>query len=193
MALLEAAALEVGAAIAKSILKFWVKDSTLGEDVSSGLIDLLKTKTSDLFAQRKGERQFADVGDKIGQSLLPLFEIEGARLDDNERTAVALAVAETFNRAKLSSELLAERNLQPAQLVQYMLSVHSITSYYFGEAAAELYKRIIKESCTYIVDIASRLPSFTEHTFAEVLKREDQIIAKTDEILEELRRMREQL
>jgi len=193
MALLEAAALEVGAAIAKSILKFWVKDSTLGEDVSSGLIDLLKTKTSDLFAQRKGERQFADVGDKIGQSLLPLFEIEGARLDDNERTAVALAVAETFNRAKISSELLAERNLQPAQLAQYMLSVHSITNYRFGEPATELYRRIIQESCTYVVDIASQLPSFTEHTFAEVLKREDQIIAKATEILEELQRLRKQL
>ena len=53
-----------------------------------------------------------DIGDEglaeIGQSLLPLFEIEGARLDDNDRTAVALAVAETFNKAKISSELLAE-------------------------------------------------------------------------------------
>src|SRR5712692_9498885 len=95
--------------IAKSILKFWVKDSTLGEDISSSLIDLLKAKTSDIFAPRKGERQFADIGDKIGQSLLPLFEIEGIRLDDSERRAVALAVAETFNKAKISSELLAER------------------------------------------------------------------------------------
>jgi Leucine-rich repeat (LRR) protein len=193
MPLLEAVTIEVGAAIAKSILKLWVKDSTLGEDVSSSLIDLLKTKTSDLFAQRKGERQFAEIGDKIGEALLPLFEAEGAHLDEGERNAVAQAVAETLNKSKLSSELLAERNLQPAQLVQHMLSVHPITTYYFGEAAAELYKRIIKESCTYIVDIASRLPSFTEHTFAEVLRREDQIIAKTDEILEELRMMREQL
>src|SRR6266568_6021633 len=195
MALLEAAALEVGAAIAKSILKFWVKDSTLGEDVSSGLIDLLKTKTSDLFAQRKGERQFADVGDKIGQSLLPLFEIEGARLDDGERMAVALAVAETFNKAKISSELLAERNLQPARLAEYMLSpsVYSITNYRFSESATELYRRIIQESCTYVVDIASQLPSFTEHTFAEILKREDQIIARATEILEELQRLRKQL
>src|SRR5881227_1517354 len=133
MPLLEAVTIEVGAAIAKSILKLWLKDSTLGEDVSSSLIDLLKTKTSDLFAQRKGERQFADVGDKIGQSLLPLFEIEGARLDDSERTAVALAVAETFNKAKISSELLAECNLQPTRLAQHMLFVHSITNYHFGE------------------------------------------------------------
>src|SRR2546426_3187816 len=144
MPLLEAAALEVGAAIAKSILKFWVKDLAFGEDVSSGLIDLLKTKTSDLFAQRKGERQFETIGDKVGESLLPIFQTEGARLDEGERTAVALAVAETFNTAKISSELLAERNLQPAQLAHYLLSVRSMTPYHFSEAATELYQRIIK-------------------------------------------------
>ena len=50
-----------------------------------------------------------------------------------------------------------------------------------------------EESCAYIVDIASQLPAFNEHTFAEVLKREDQLLARTDEILQEVRRVREQL
>jgi hypothetical protein len=40
MPLVEAAAIEIGAAIAKSILKLWVKDSSLGEDIASSLIDL---------------------------------------------------------------------------------------------------------------------------------------------------------
>ena len=97
MPLLEAAAYEIGAAIAKSTVKFWLKDSTLGQDISSSLIDLLKARTSDRRAQRKGERQFAEIGDKVGESLLPIFEIEGARLDQGERTAVAHAVAETFS------------------------------------------------------------------------------------------------
>jgi len=181
MPLLETAALEVGAAIAKSILKFWLKDSTLGQNISSSLLDLLKAKTSDIFAQRNGERQFAAIGDRIGESLLPLFESEGARLDEGERTAVALAVAETINKSKLSSELLAARSLQPTELAQYMFSVQTISTYYFNEAATQFYQRIIEVSCIYIIDIASLLPSFPEHTFAEVLKREDQIIAKTKE------------
>lgn len=52
---------------------------------------------------------------------------------------------------------------------------------------------IIKESCVYCVDIASQLPAFTERTFAEVLKREDQIVARTEEILHELQQFRQQL
>src|SRR5437899_2150300 len=126
MPLLEAVALEVGAAIAKSILKLWTRDSNLGQDVSSSLLDLLKTKTSDMFAQRKGERQFAEIGDEIGQSLLPLFNVEGVHLDEGDRTAVALAVAETFNKSKLSSELLAKRNLQPTKLAEHVFALHDI-------------------------------------------------------------------
>src|SRR5437588_12900478 len=122
MLLAEAVTFEVGAAIAKSILKLWLKDSDLGNDISSSLIDLFKAKTSDKLAQRRGERQFETIGEKVGESLLPLFVIEGAGLDENGRTAVAIAVAEAFNTSKLSSELLAERNLQPTQLAHYVLA-----------------------------------------------------------------------
>src|SRR5437879_3646243 len=104
MPLAEIITIEIGSSIAKSILKLWLKDSTLGEDISSSLIDLLKSRTSDALAQRRGQRQFDTIGEKVGESLLPLFEIEGAHLDEGSRTAVAFAVAEAFNKLKLSSE-----------------------------------------------------------------------------------------
>ncbi len=44
MSLLTAAAIEVGKAVAKSIFKFWMKDSELGQDISSNLIDLFPNK-----------------------------------------------------------------------------------------------------------------------------------------------------
>jgi len=193
MPLVEAVTIEVGAAIAKSILKLWVKDSSLGDDISSSLIDLFKSKTSDALAQRRGQRQFETIGEKVGESLLPLFEIEGARLDEGSRTAVALAVAEAFNRSKLSSDLLAERNLEPTKLAKHVLSAYPTATQLFSGAETAFYQRIIEESCAYIVDIASQLPAFTEHTFAEVLKREDQLILRTNEVLQELHRIREQL
>src|SRR5437660_7249848 len=115
MPLVEVVTIELGAAVAKSIFKFWLKDTVFGEDISSSLVDLLKAKTSDIFAQRKGERQFADIGDKIGESLLPLFEIEGASLNEGDREMVAQEVAETFKRSRLSSELLSKYNLEPTQ------------------------------------------------------------------------------
>src|SRR6266571_5038119 len=100
MPLAEIITIEVGAAIAKAILKLWLKDSALGMDLSSSLVDLLKSQTSDVLAQRRGQRQFDAISEKVGESLLPLFQTEGIYLDEGSRTAVALAVAETFNKSK---------------------------------------------------------------------------------------------
>ncbi len=65
--------------------------------------------------------------------------------------------------------------------------------YFFSEAEGHLYERIIKESCQYIVDIASQLPHFTERTLAEILQREGQLITIAEKILEEVARMRAEL
>jgi NACHT domain len=193
MAFLTAAAIEIGKAVAKSIFKFWLKDSALGQDISSSLIDLVESRTSDALAQRKGARQFEDIGDKITEDLLPFLKSEGIHLDEGERKAVALAVAETLNTSRLSQDILLEHNLQPPQLAQYLLASSPKATRDFSEAGSFLYQRLIQECCTYIVDITSRLPSFTEHTFAEMLKRDDLIIAKVNQALDELHKIREHL
>jgi hypothetical protein len=193
MPIFEVLTIEVGAAIAKSILKLWLKDSEPAADISSSIIDVLKSRTSDMLAQRRGQRQFEKIGEMVGESLLPLFESEGARIDEGSQIAVAYEVATAFNISKLNSALLAEQNLEPTKLAKHVLAGHSIAGQPFSETEKAFYRRIIEESCSYVVDIASQLPVFTERTFAEVLKREDQIIATTGQILQEVRRIQEQL
>ncbi len=193
MPLAEAVTIEVGAAIAKSIFKLWLKDSQLGGDISSSLIDLLKTKTSDALAQRRGQRQFDIIGEKVGESLLPVFEIEGAHLNENDRIAIAREVATAFTTSKLSSALLAERNLEPKRLAKDILATHPTATRLLSADEEAFYQRIIEESCAYIVDIASQLPHFTEYTFAEVLKREDQLLARVDQVLRELSQIRQRI
>jgi hypothetical protein len=185
--------IRVGSAIAKSILKLWLNGSTLAEDASSSLIDVLASQTSDALAQRRGQRQFEAIGEKVGENLLPIFESEGAHLDEGSRIAIAIAVAETLSKAKLSSRFLVERNLEPAKLAELLIAGSSDATCNFSATETALYQRIIKESCQYIVDIASQLPAFTEHTFAEILKREDLLLTRADQILQEVRRMRESI
>src|SRR6266568_9366027 len=102
-ALLTAAAIEIGKAVTKSIFKFWMKDSVLGDDISSSLIDLLASRTSDTLVHRKGVRQFDDIGDKISADMFPLLKSENISLDEGDRRAVASAVAETINKSRLSA------------------------------------------------------------------------------------------
>ena len=190
MALIETLTIELGSSIAKSILKLWLKDSDIASDASSSLIDVLKSWTTDRTAQRRGQRQFEEIGEQVGENLLPIFEKDGANLDEGSRTAVALAVAETLNT--VSSAILAQHNLAPAELAKYLLD-HPIGTQYFNDTEKSLYQRIISESCEYIINIASRLPAFTERTFGEILKRQDHLLTIAIQTLEEVRRMREQL
>jgi hypothetical protein len=50
MALLETLTLQVGPAIAKAILKFWLKDSRVASDITASLMDFIKSKTTDVIA-----------------------------------------------------------------------------------------------------------------------------------------------
>src|SRR5207245_571142 len=118
MPLAEIVIIEVGSAIAKSLLQLWMKDIPIASDASSSILELLKSYTNDKITQWKGQHQFEAIGVKIGESLLPLFEIEGARLDESSHIAVALAVADTFKKARISSKLLVERNLEPTSTLR---------------------------------------------------------------------------
>lgn len=190
MPLIETLSIEVGSSIAKSILKLWLKDSNILSDAATSILDVLKARTTDRLAQQRGERLFREIGEKVGENLLIVFEAEGAKLDEGSRTSVALAVMETLD--KVSSAVLVQYQLEPSKLAKYLLK-HPVATQGFNEAEQSLFKRIIEETCEYIVDIASQLPVFTEHAFAEVFKRQDQILELVEKTLLEVQRIREHL
>ena len=101
MALAEILILGVGSAIGKPIIKLWLKDSAIGSAVGAELVDILKKKTSDAIAQKRAQRQFEEIGERAAESLRPLFDDAGIRLDDNQCTTVATKVAETLNQPVL--------------------------------------------------------------------------------------------
>lgn len=176
MPLADIVTIEVGSAVVKAILQIWLKDPYAMADFSVNLLDIFKSKTSDRIAQHKAQRQFEAIGERIGESLVPLFESEGTRLDESERIEVAEVIAETFKKARISTTLLVKENLEPTKLAHHVQAAHPIATNHLNEAQTTLYHRIIRESCEYIVDIASQLPAFTEQSFGEILKREDRLL-----------------
>jgi hypothetical protein len=93
MPLVETLLLTLGPAVAKAILKSWLP-SDVADAAGASLIDLLKSRTEDLLAQRQGRRQFEEIGDNVAKSLQPLFE--ASSLDKASRKAVARAVSDTL-------------------------------------------------------------------------------------------------
>jgi hypothetical protein len=191
MPLMEALTLNFAPAIAKSLLKFWLKD-TWAEEIPGDIVYLIKDKTADVQAQQKGKRQFEAIGEKIAESLLPLFEAEHVTFSEARKEELVALLTTTLNNARLTVEILAARNLEPIALAKYLLRFQPEAVRDLSEPERDFFNRAVSETSRSIVDIASRLPTFNERTFAEVLKRETQLIAITEEILEEVRRIREQ-
>jgi hypothetical protein len=191
MPLIETLAIRVGASIAQSLLKVWLKDSNVAVDASATIIDVVQSHITDRATQPRAQRLLEEIGTDVGQRLLTVFQREGANLDEATCNAIAYAVGKTLN--VISSQLLAELNYDSSRLTSYLLA-HPVAAEHFSETEQSLYIRIISESCRDIVTIASQLPAFLEHTFAEVLEREDQIrqdikpiLRSLDEIAEEKR------
>ncbi len=191
MPLLETLMVDVGGSIAKALLKRWLGSNGLVSDAASSAADVLKGRLTDRLAQQRARQQFETIGEKVGESLQPLFEMEGAALDEATRTAIALAVTETLNTA--TSELLARHDLEPVEIASQLLKDHPARSYHFSDSEGRLYEQIIGESCQYIVEIASQLPHFTERTLAEVLTRERHLVEIAEHTVQEVARLRAQL
>jgi len=190
VAILETLVVTVGPAIAKTLVKSWLEDSDLASSVGLSLVDLLSKKTNDRIAQQRGRRQFEEIGEKVAESLLPLFE--EARLEEDSQNAIAHAVADTLDKTPLKPALLVQKDLNPAELAEFLISSNRDLVQHFSAAEIALYERIIGEITNDIVDIASQLPRFTERTFAEILKRENQLIMVANKILAEVTRIREE-
>jgi hypothetical protein len=184
-------AVSVGPAIAKAILKLWLKDKPFLESIGESINDLISAKTKDVFEKKKAERQFQEIGDRVAQNLFHLFESDGGHLDENGKSAVALAVSDTLEKTPITAQFVLDRRLDPIELANHLLKARPGATIGLSELETALYERIITETSRYIVDIASQLPAFTERSFAELIKKGDQLVEICNKILSEVKRIQE--
>ena len=147
MALLEVLSLHVGPAVAKAILKHWLKEpglfNAVGSAAGGGFIDVLKHKTSNILALRHGSNQFEAIGNNVAAHLSRIIEQDGGHIEEGEREAVALKVAETIERAEVNAELLVKSDLNPAALRNQLLQDVSTASRDFSADGTQLYRDIM--------------------------------------------------
>jgi len=193
MSLIETLTIDVGTSIATLLLRLWLKDGGIAQNVTfSSVSDIAKTQTSDMRSQRQAVRQFEAIGEKVGESLLPLFTSSETSLTEDDKVDVALAVKSTLDN--ITGEILTQNYLSPSNLTRALLTAYPSTKYTFDELKSTLYRHVVSELCEYVVDIASQLPVITnEQTFVDILKRETQILARAERLLQETQREREQL
>jgi hypothetical protein len=133
MAVGEILAVAVGSAVAKAILKVWLKDTPLTSEVSISLVDVLKRHTDDVLGQRRVEREFAAIGERVAESVLPIFEMQGRHLEEGSKEVIAIAVAGAIEKTSITPDLLASINIDASMLAKSILSNRPPESSLFSE------------------------------------------------------------
>jgi hypothetical protein len=175
----------LGAPLAKFLLKKYLSDPA--EAVGVSLVDLTQKRITDYADQRKAQRQFEDLGERIVARLVPLFEHE-TRNTDISVPAVAAELAETLG-GRISAGFFLTGDLDPAQLTAALRAARPLNIGHFSAPEIALYDRALDESVRYVVQVASRLPKFEEAYASVSLQRLGRMSDELEEVLDTTRRI----
>jgi hypothetical protein len=189
MALIESLTVNVAAALAKAVLKLWLKDEgpvAIGE----GVIETLK-KRFEFPVARSAERLVHDLEDDIGKRLERFISIEFPNLPDNEREAAALAVGDALGRLELETALM-RADLDATLLERAVRTSGPDAFRHFEDQTRALADRLLRECCNYIVTLAPKLPQFDAAATKELLLRNTSILLELQSVLDQLVAIRRQ-
>jgi hypothetical protein len=173
MAVLETAVL-LGPAIARGIIKIFLRDNVAKELVPDLVELVLKTTGARVSQARKQAERFAVIGTRVAGGMQPLWESEYRGIEDNSRRSVIEELVETLQIIEITAQLLTEFNLDAAKLEQYLLDGRPKVLGW-SEAERDLYRRLLGSVSHAIVQEAPHLPGFAGSVAAAALGRLDSI------------------
>ena len=188
MAGLEVAVISLGAVVVKSACQLWLGDRQPATNLSSELVDLLAGRVSSRFELRKLGRLFDDCADIVATRLASLLDVEFGAVPDNEREAAVLAVTDTFATARLTDEALFHADLD-ARLVERQLRPAAaviLPKALLSEGGEQIYWLVLRESCSYLVEVVTTLPKFSSGALTELLRRETAVLDMLTRVLNRL-------
>lgn len=173
MDLISVAAVSLGTAVAKSACRLWCGDNAIAADAADSVADLLKDQLISALDQRAIARSFDVFADKIAEKVLGLDPHRFGKLPANERSAAILAVAETFVAASLTDPVLYRLDLDARYLERHVKSHTADGQRRWGlsQEATAFYDLLLRESCTYVLEIVTTLPRFVPGVLTELLRR----------------------
>ncbi|MEA5359454.1 NACHT domain-containing protein [Amycolatopsis sp., V23-08] len=182
---LEASAIALTTAVVKAAAKVWLGDRVIAADATAKVFDLLEKQVTGLNDRRKLRLLFTNLESRVADRLLPFLDVEFRALPDHERAAAVDAARETFDRAALTEDDLFASDLDAAFLYRSLLrTVPGVPREFLLSAdAVELYQRVLRECCAYLVQVTSTLPRFQPGALVEILQRETEILETVRSVL----------
>lgn len=178
-------AIELASSVVKGACALWAGPF---HSLTDTVVDLIHAKVSGKLQQRRAERFFQTCVDTVAEKLLDLMDKRGRGAGATDLEAAAYAVRDTFDLASLSLGALMEADLDARTLERRMETQRTevLSRALLSESGQDFYNLLLRESCTYTLELISTLPHYDVAAFSEILKRDTQILATLQEILARL-------
>lgn len=186
--MIEALTVNLGGAVARSLLKLWLRDREIAQTAGLSLADLADRATRGFLQKRSIERSFERVAEEVARKLAPFMETEFRDVDSGEVKAAVIAAGETIDAAQLDDAILFATDLEPLRLEAALRTgkPEAAAESHLSEAGTAIYDFTMREAANYIVEVVSTLPQFQSRATRTLLERESTLIALVEEVLERL-------
>ncbi|MEV6524171.1 NACHT domain-containing protein [Longispora sp. NPDC051575] len=186
MSFLAAGAFVLGTAITKAACSIWLGDvkliESLGHEIADEAVQRLRTSKE----KRQFKRILEQTAERVADRIERLVEQEFAGLPENEKSAAIDAVVETLRNAQLTDEDLFKTDLDAGFLFKYLLSEQGPTRWGLSAPACQFYQLVLRESARYLIEVTRALPGSGMGALEELLRRETQVLALLQEVLDRL-------
>lgn len=174
----EAAAIALGTAVVKNAVGIWLGSNKIAVDIAGQAVDVAAGRLTGLREQNRFRRASDQAAETIAERLEPLIRQEFRNIPENERIAAIDAVAETLRRVALTDVDLFAVDLNAGHLEQFVRGKSPDMSerVALSADATKLYDLVLREACSYVLQIRSALPQAGIVGLAEVLRRETQML-----------------
>ncbi|MFI6388836.1 NACHT domain-containing protein [Nonomuraea sp. NPDC050540] len=155
---------------------------------TKALSHLINVRIADDFKKRALKREIQAATDSVAQRIEPLLDYEWSGLTDGDKSAVAFAVAETFQAVELTDTALFDDDVD-ARLLERRIKEQAQESSVLaglGEPARALFFRVTSECCALYIQLIVHVAPFKARAIAELLARSTSLARRVELVLERI-------
>jgi hypothetical protein len=156
--------------------------------ITDSLNDIIAHRLGSQLEQRRINRMIETSVDIVADRILKSLGNEYRGLETNEYIAATTAVVSTFEKSNIDAATVIGLDVDASRLREKvsLASRDVLQGALLSEPATELYQRILRDSCTYLVQFVTTMPSFEASALVQMLHRETQILRDLQRVLQRI-------
>lgn len=187
MAFVENLLIRVGSALAGPLYAAWRRRTGRTPQNAQTLAELIAIDAQNGVAQLRMVREINSLAEYMTETLIPIFNIDGISFAENQKEAITLVLAQTFEDGGIDPQVFLDHDLTPENLARYYVTLSQPHRRDFSTVENTFIDACIKEICGRLLDLSDHLPRLTPAFQREILSRQSALFSLGQTILDEIK------